>query len=128
MIKAMAISPGDFLLQGRVLSYRQRLTQLLLELDRLVREQMEAFNQERLEGTGRISYEPRPPRWTVAWRTKEGRFEANLMAFAQGGAWVIHGRAGLVRPFRNLAPARPRDAGAIRQELEDQLATDLPII
>jgi hypothetical protein len=37
------------------------------------------------------------------------------MAFAQGGAWVIHGRTGLTRPYRNVQISRERDAALIRQ-------------
>jgi hypothetical protein len=43
------------------------------------------------------------------------------MAFAQGGAWVIQGRMGLDRPFRNLKSVRDRDQAAIRQEILDQV-------
>ncbi len=122
------ITPADFALHGRVDSYRERLTDLLVQLDKLVRQQMEAVSRDRLEGKGRIDYDTLPPRWTLAWRTREGNFEANLAAFAQGGAWIIHGRSGLNRPFHNLASARERDAASIRQELEDQIATGVPII
>ncbi len=128
IILAVPVSAADFALHGRVENYREGLTELLSALDALVREQMEAVNRERLEGKGRIDYATLPPRWTLAWRTRQGNFEANLAAFAQGGAWVIHGRTGLDRPFHNLPEARARDAPAIRQELEDQIATDVPII
>jgi len=79
-------------------------------------------------GIGSIGYEPRPPRWTLAWKTKRRRYEVNLMAFAQGGAWVIHGRMGLDRPFRNLKSVRERDETALRQEILDQVATDESIL
>ena len=122
----MPVTEADFNLQGRVDNYRERLYELLIALDRLVRDQMETVNRERLGGTGAISYERQPPRWTLAWRAKgrRGNFEVNLMAFAQGGAWVIHGRMGLDRPFRNLKSVGERDAGTIRQEIIDQLTVD----
>jgi hypothetical protein len=129
----MTVTPGpitvtsaDFQLHGRIENYRERLTEILVELDRLVREQMEAINTEKLGGTGKVIYETRPPRWTLAWRAKGGRYEANLMAFAQGGAFVIHGRVGLDRPFRNFAGTRERDVAAIRDEILGQLETDVP--
>src|ERR1700736_605762 len=68
----------------------------------------------------------RPPRWTLAWKAKGRKYEVNLMAFAQGGAWVIHGRTGLDRPFQNLKSVRERDEATIRQEILDQMATDAP--
>src|SRR5207245_10310548 len=111
-------------LQGGVDNYRERLYQLLIALDRLVRDQLEAVNREKLGGKGTISYEARPPRWTLAWKTKRRHYEVNLMAFAQGGAWVIHGRMGLDRPFRNLTSVRERAAATRRQETVDQVATD----
>jgi len=120
------VTEADFNLQGRVDNYRERLFDLLVALDRLVRGQLEAVNQERLGGSGAISYETRPPRWTLSWRARGQRFnyEVNLMAFAQGGAWVIHGRMGLDRPFRNLRSVRERDEAVIRQEIIDQLNVD----
>ncbi len=124
----MPVTSTDFSLHGRIDAYREQLTELLGALDTLVREQLEAVNKARLEGRGRVDYATLPPRWALAWRTREGRFEANLAAFAQGGAWVIHGRAGLNRPFRNQAGARERDAAAIREEVEVQIATGVPII
>ncbi len=124
----MPITAADFALHGRVENYRERLTELLVELDKLVREQMEAVSRDRLEAKGRIDYATLPPCWTLAWRTREGNFEANLAAFAQGGAWIIHGRSGLNRPFHNLPSARERDAANIRQEIEDQIASSVPII
>jgi hypothetical protein len=119
----MPVTEADFNLQGRVDNYRERLTELLVSLDGLVRKQMDAVNGERLDGKGAISYEIRPPRWTLSWRPKGHRFnfEATLMAFAQGGAWVIQGRMGLDRPFRNLKSVRDRDQAAIRQEILDQV-------
>src|SRR5579871_7035213 len=112
----MPVTEADFNLQGRVDNYRERLFELLVALDALVRQQLEAVNREKLGGTGAITYERQPPRWTLAWRAKgrRGTFEVNLMAFAQGGAWVIHGRMGLDRPFRNLKSTRERDEAAIR--------------
>ncbi|HYM51066.1 MAG TPA: hypothetical protein VET65_10925 [Candidatus Limnocylindrales bacterium] len=121
----MSVTASDFQLHGRIENYRERLTEILTELDRIVREVMEQVNRDRLEGTGRITYETLPPRWTLAWRAMGGRYEANLMAFAQGGAWVIHGRTGLDRPFRNFAGARERDVRAIRAEVIGQLETDV---
>jgi hypothetical protein len=125
-LSRMPVTETDFNLQGRVENYRERLFALLIALDKLVRSQMEMVNQERLHNTGTISYEARPPRWTLAWRAKRQRFnyEVNLMAFAQGGAWVIHGRMGLDRPFRNLKGVRERDESAIKQEILDQLSVD----
>ena len=122
----MPVTEADFNLQGRVENYRERLFELLVALDSLVRQQMEAVNREKLGGTGAISYERQPPRWTLAWRARGRRanYEVNLMAFAQGGAWVIHGRMGLDRPFRNLKSARERDEATIRQEIVDQLTVD----
>jgi hypothetical protein len=120
----MPVTQADFNLQGRVDNYRERLFELLVALDALVREQMEAVNREKLRGNGRITYEPRPPRWTLAWKSKGRTYEVNLMAFAQGGAWVIHGRMGLDRPFRNLKSVRERDEAGIRQEIEDQVSVD----
>jgi hypothetical protein len=120
----MPVTAADFQLQGRVDEYRARLFELLVALDVLVRDQLEAINREKLEGGGRVSYEPRPPRWTLAWKAKRRTYEVNLMTFAQGGAWVIHGRMGLDRPFRNLKSVRERDEAALRQEILDQVATD----
>ena len=121
----MPVTEADFNLQGRVDNYRERLYELLVALDELVRTNMEAVNRAKLQGSGRISYEPRPPRWTLAWKEKTRRpYEVNLMAFAQGGAWVIHGRMGLDRPFRNLKSVRERDEAAIRREIEDQVSVD----
>ena len=122
----MTVTSADFGLHGRIDNYRAQLTEILVELDHVVRDAMEAVNREKLEGTGRIVYEPLPPRWTLAWRAKGGRYEANLMAFAQGGAFVIHGRTGLDRPFRNFSSARERDIKAIREEILGQLETDVP--
>jgi len=82
-----------------------------------------------LNGRGQTSYEPRPPRWTLAWKSKGRRiYEVNLMAFAQGGAWVIHGRMGLDRPFRNLKSVRERDEALLRQEILDQVVTDETVL
>lgn len=121
----MPVTEADFNLQGRVDNYRERLYELLVALDELVRTTMDAVNRDKLQGSGRITYEPRPPRWTLAWKAKTRRpYEVNLMAFAQGGAWVIHGRMGLDRPFRNLKSVRERDEAAIRQEIEDQVSVD----
>jgi hypothetical protein len=125
----MPVTEADFNLQGRVENYRERLYQLLAALDVLVRELMESVNREKLGGAGRISYEGRPPRWTLAWKTKGRRqYEVNLMAFAQGGAWVIHGRMGLDRPFRNIKSVRERDEAVIRQEILDQVSVDVGLL
>jgi hypothetical protein len=125
----MPITEADFNLQGRVDNYRERLFQLLTALDAMVQEQLGALNREKLSGRGRLSYQGRPPRWTLAWKNKGHRlYEVNLMAFAQGGAWVIHGRMGLDRPFRNLKSVRERDVTALRQEILDQLATDEAVL
>jgi len=128
MMAPMPVTEADFNLQGRVDNYRERLYELLVALDLLVRQQMEAVNREKLGAAGRISYEPRPPRWTLAWKTKGRQYEVNLMAFAQGGAWVIHGRMGLDRPFRNLKSTRERDEAAIRQEILDQVSVDVGLL
>lgn len=124
----MPVTEADFNLQGRVDNYRARVFGLLVALDVLVRRQLEALNREKLGGIGQISYEPRPPRWTLAWKTKGRRYEVNMMAFAQGGAWVIHGRMGLDRPFQNLKSTRERDEAAIRQEILDQISVDTTIL
>jgi len=124
----MPVTEADFNLQGRVENYRARVFELLVALDALVRQQLDAVNREKLGGAGRISYEPRPPRWTLAWKAEGRRYEVNLMAFAQGGAWVIHGRTGLDRPFQNLKSVRERDEAFMRQEILDQMATDAPIL
>lgn len=120
----MPVTAADFNLQGRVENYRERLTELLTLLDGLVRGQLEAANGEKLNGSGAITYERKPPRWTLAWKADGRRYEVNLMAFAQGGAWVIHGRMGLDRPFRNQASARERDLLELKREIEDQMTTD----
>ena len=128
MMAPMPVTEADFNLQGRVDNYRERLYELLVALDLLVRQLMEAVNREKLGAAGRISYEPRPPRWTLAWKTKGRQYEVNLMAFAQGGAWVIHGRMGLDRPFRSLKSTRERDEAAIRQEILDQVSVDVGLL
>jgi hypothetical protein len=126
----MPVTEADFNLQGRVDNYREILYELLVALDALVQAQLGQVNQEKLDGRGRVSYEPRPPRWTLAWKGSKSRriYEVNLMAFAQGGAWVIHGRMGLDRPFRNLKSVRERDEAALRQEILDQVAIDETIL
>jgi hypothetical protein len=121
---AMPVSAADFNLQGRVENYRERLTELLVELDRLVRDELEAANTEVLNGAGAIKYEPKPPRWTLSWKADRRTYEVNLMSFAQGGAWVIQGRMGLDRPFRNQRSARERDVAELRREVRDQMTTD----
>ncbi len=120
----MPVTEADFQLQGRIDNYREQLFELLIALDRLVQDQLATINGQKLGGRGKVTYEPRPPRWTLAWRGKGRDYEVNLMAFAQGGAWVIHGRMGLDRPFRNLKSVRERDEAALRQEIVDQVATD----
>jgi hypothetical protein len=124
------VTEADFNLQGRVDNYREQLFELLVALDALVQAQLAQINQEKLGGRGQLSYEPRPPRWTLAWKAKGHHriFEVNLMAFAQGGAWVIHGRMGLDRPFRNLKSLRERDEAALRQEILDQVAVDETVL
>jgi hypothetical protein len=122
------VTEADFNLQGRVENYRTRVFELLVALDALVRRELEQLNKEKLAGAGQIKYEPRPPRWTLAWKTKGRRYEVNLMAFAQGGAWVIHGRMGLDRPFQNLKSIRERDEAALRQEILDQISVDTTIL
>jgi hypothetical protein len=128
IIHQVPVTEADFNLQGRVENYRERVFELLIALDAMVRQQLEALNREKLSGTGRIFYEPRPPRWTLAWKGRGRAYEVNLMAFAQGGAWVIHGRMGLDRPFRNQKNVRERDEATLRQEILDQLATDVTIL
>jgi hypothetical protein len=124
----MPVTEADFQLQGRVDNYREQLFELLIALDRLVQDQLATVNRETLGGRGRISYEARPPRWTLAWRGKGRDYEVNLMAFAQGGAWVIHGRMGLDRPFRNLKSVRERDEATLHTEILDQVATDETVL
>jgi hypothetical protein len=124
----MPVTEADFQLQGRVDNYREQLFELLIALDRLVQEQFAAINREKLAGRGKATYEARPPRWTLAWRGKGRDYEVNLMAFAQGGAWVIHGRMGLDRPFRNLKSVRERDEAALSKEILDQVATDETVL
>lgn len=124
----MPVTEADFNLQGRIENYRERLFELLVALDALVREQLEAVNREKLGAAGRINYERQPPRWTLAWKAKGRPYEVNLMAFAQGGAWVIHGRMGLDRPFRNLKSVRERDESSIRQEILDQVTADIGLL
>jgi hypothetical protein len=124
----MPVTQADFNLQGRVDNYREILFELLVALDTLVQQQLAAINGEKLNGRGQVSYEPRPPRWTLAWRANGRNYEVNLMAFAQGGAWVIHGRMGLDRPFRNLKSVRERDETALRHEIIDQVMTDETVL
>lgn len=126
----MPVTEADFNLQGRVDNYRERLYELLVALDDMVRKQMDSVNQEKLGGKGAVTYDTRPPRWTLAWRPQGHRFnfEVTLMAFAQGGAWVIQGRMGLDRPFRNLKTARERDEAAVRQEILDQVSADETVL
>ena len=124
----MPVTEADFNLQGRVDNYREQLFELLVALDGLVQDQLATINRDKLDGRGRVSYEPRPPRWTLAWRGKGRNYEVNLMAFAQGGAWVIHGRMGLDRPFRNLKSVRERDEAFLRQEIIDQVMTDETVL
>jgi hypothetical protein len=125
----MPVTEADFNLQGRVDNYRERLLSLLTALDALVQEQLGALNREKLNNRGQLTYEGRPPRWNLAWKNKGHRvYEVNLMAFAQGGAWVLHGRMGLDRPFRNLKSVRERDEAALRQEILDQLAVDEAVL
>lgn len=121
---AMPVSATDFNLQGRIENYRERLTELLVELDHLVRIELEAGNREVLNDAGTINYEPKPPRWTLSWKAERRTYEVNLMTFAQGGAWVIQGRMGLDRPFRNQRSARERDISELRREIRDQMTTD----
>jgi len=124
----MPVTEADFQLQGRVDNYREQLFELLIALDRLVQDQLATVNREKLGGRGKVSYEARPPRWTLAWRGKGRDYEVNLMAFAQGGAWVIHGRMGLDRPFRNLKSVRERDEATLHTEILDQVATDETVL
>src|SRR6202158_5151294 len=124
----MPVSETDFQLQGRVDNYRETLFELLVALNPLVQRQRTPINKEKLVRRGRVSYETRPPRWTLAWRGKGRNYEVNLMAFAQGGAWVIHGRMGLDRPFRILKSVRERDEASLRQEILDQLAPDEAVL
>lgn len=120
----MPVTAADFNLQGRVENYRERLAELLVELDRLVRAELEAANRDLVNGSGAIKYEPKPPRWTLSWQADRRTYEVNLMAFAQGGAFVIQGRMGLDRPFRNQKGARERDLAELRREIRDQMTTD----
>ncbi len=52
----MTVTRADFLMHGRLDNFRARLTALLVELDKLVRSQMEAANQEKLAGRGAITF------------------------------------------------------------------------
>src|SRR5260370_27429501 len=125
----MPVTEADFNLQGRVDNYRERLFLLLIALDTMVQEQLARINREKLGGRGRLSYQGQPPRWNLAWKSKGHRqYEVNLMAFAQGGAWVIHGRMGLDRPFRNLQSVRERHETALRHEIVEQIATDETVL
>jgi hypothetical protein len=126
----MPVTEADFQLQGRIDNYREILFELLIALDARVQAQLAQVNKEKLGGRGRVSYEARPPRWTLAWKGAKGHriYEVNLMAFAQGGAWVIHGRMGLDRPFRNLKSVRERDEATLRQEILDQVAIDETVL
>src|SRR5919201_4199006 len=99
IIRAMPVTRADFGLHGRIDNYRARLTDLLEELDRMVREEIDDVNRSRLGGKGEIRYETLPPRWTLAWRGGKHPHEANPMAFAPGGARGVHGREGFGRPF-----------------------------
>src|SRR6202165_6356383 len=116
----MPVTEADFQLQGRIDNYREQLFELLVALDALVQAQLASINREKLGGRGRVSYETRPPRWTLAWRGKGRNYEVNLMAFAQGGAWGIYGRMGLDRAFRELQSVREREEGHLREEILDQ--------
>jgi hypothetical protein len=126
MIRSMPVTSADFTLQGRLTAYREKVTEVLIVLDEVVREAMEEVNREKLSGTGEIKYEAQPPRWSLLWKKGKQRFEVNLMAFAQGGAFVIHGRTGLDRPFRGWRRTREEDKQAIKQEVLDQMEYDAP--
>ena len=122
----MPVTSADFVLQGRLTAYREKVTQVLVELDRVVREAMEEVNREKLNGSAEIKYERQPPRWSLLWKQGKQRYEVNLMAFAQGGAFVIHGRTGLDRPYRGWQRTREEDKQAIKQEILDQMEFDAP--
>src|SRR2546429_8457404 len=77
IMSRMPVTEADFQLQGRVDNYRERLYQLLIALDRLVREELAAVNREKLDGKGTISYEPRPPRRTLALKTERREYRGN---------------------------------------------------
>lgn len=124
MIQAMPVTSADFQLQGRLTAYREKVTEVLVGLDAVVREAMEEVNREKLKGAGEVKYERQPPRWSLLWKEGKKRFEVNLMAFAQGGAFVIHGRTGLDRPFRGWHRSREEDKQAIKQEILDQMEYD----
>jgi hypothetical protein len=122
------VSEADFLLQGRVENYREPLTELLGNLDTFIREHLEAINRDKFEAKGSIRYGTRPPTWTLAWRTREGPYEVNVIAFAHGGVWIVQGRMGLDRPYRADPETREEDVRWFRQEILDQIATAVPII
>jgi len=124
----MPVSSEDFLIQGRLETYRANLTEQLAELDRIVREVLEEANREILSGAGRVDYSTLPPTWRLTWRTKRGTFDVTLMAFAQGGAWVIHGRHGLDRPFRARPELYERDRAFIWDEAKAQIASDTRLL
>src|SRR5207253_10331403 len=80
----MTVTRADFLMHGRLDNFRARLTTLLVELDTLIRGQMEAASQEKLGGGGTISYGTIPPTWNLAWKSHGRPYDATLMAFQQG--------------------------------------------
>ena len=81
----MPVTAADFNLQGRVENYRERLTELLIELDRLVQEHLQLANQTKLHGNGGVRYERQPTRWTLAWNAAGHRYTDHLMAVAPTG-------------------------------------------
>ena len=122
----MPVTSADFVLQGRLTAYREKVTQVLVQLDQVVRDAMEEVNRDQLNGRGEVKYERQPPRWSLLWKQGKRRYEVNLMAFAQGGAFVIHGRTGLNRPFRGWLRMREEDKKAIKQEILDQMEYGAP--
>src|SRR5205814_545078 len=84
----------------------------------------------RVAGAEGDVHETDPRRRTIAWKgNKSHRIsEVNMMALAQGGAWVIHGRMGLNRPFRNPKGVPESDEAALRQEIRDQGATNETVL
>ena len=105
----MPVTEADFQLQGRIDNYREQLFELLVALDALVQAQLGTINQEKLGGRGRVSYETRPPRWTLAWRA----FALALVVGAAVGLALVRfvplfgGTLPTLAPVRAVLPFTP---------------------